>query len=293
MAKSYDAFTLQPVPVAMTKGLPMLTDREFNALPKVRMGRRDLLAGLAAGTVFPFAAAGCTVDNPELGRRQLMLVSDAQIAQLSDQTWAAARQRERVSTNRTLRAQADRVGGRIASASGMTQHDWEFVVFDSDDVNAWVLPNGKVGVYRGLLEVTRNDDQLATVMGHEAAHVSGRHAQERASQQMAAGLATGLAAVALDTADVQNAGAWAGVLGAGLTFGVLLPYSRRHELEADRIGVDYMARANYRPTESVNFWEGMMAQQSRGAPPALLSTHPSDEVRMNALNAHLRSRGYA
>ncbi|WBQ13273.1 M48 family metallopeptidase [Hyphomonadaceae bacterium BL14] len=271
----------------------MLTQTEFNALPKVRLGRRELLAGLAAGTVFPFAAAGCTADNPELGRRQLMLVSDAQIAQLSDQTWQAARQRERVSTNRTLRAQADRVGGRIANASGMTHHDWEFVVFDSDEVNAWVLPNGKVGVYRGLLEVTRNDDQLATVMGHEAAHVAGRHAQERASQQMAAGLATGLAAVALDSADVQNAGAWAGVLGAGLTFGVLLPYSRRHELEADRIGVDYMARANYRPTESVTFWQGMMAQQSRGAPPALLSTHPSDEVRMNALNAHLRSRGYA
>ena len=271
----------------------MLTEAEFNALPKVRMGRRELLAGLAAGTVFPFAAAGCTADNPELGRRQLMLVSDAQIAQLSAQTWQAARQRERVSNNRALRAQADRVGGRIANASGMSHHDWEFVVFDSDEVNAWVLPNGKVGVYRGLMEVTRNDDQLATVIGHEAGHVAGCHAQERASQQMAAGLATGLAAVALDSADVQNAGAWAGVLGAGLTFGVLLPYSRQHELEADRLGVDYMARANYRPTESVNFWEGMMAQSSRGAPPAFLSTHPSDQQRMNALNAHLRNRGYA
>lgn len=92
MAKSYDVFKRAPVPGAMTKEMSMLTNREFNALPQVRMGRRELLAGLAAGTVFPFAAAGCTAENPDLGRRQLMLVSDAQIAQLSDQTWQAARQ---------------------------------------------------------------------------------------------------------------------------------------------------------------------------------------------------------
>jgi len=268
-----------------------MNQAEFDALPKVRMGRRELLLGLAAGTVIPFMPA--CAENPELGRSQLMLVSDQQIAQLSAQTWQASLQRERVSRDPAMRRQVDRVGQRIVTASGMTQHDWEFVVFDSDEVNAWVLPNGKVAFYRGLLEVSENDDQVATVMGHEAGHVAGRHAAERASQQMAAGVGAGLAAVALDQADVQNAGAWAGVLGAGLTFGVLLPYSRRHEYEADRLGVDYMARANYRPSEAVRFWEGMVARQGGSGQPSLLSTHPSDQARMNALNAHIRSRGYA
>ncbi|MFP4518604.1 MAG: M48 family metallopeptidase [Oceanicaulis sp.] len=265
---------------------------DAEALPQVTMGRRELLLGLAAGTVFPFVS-GCA-ENAALGRSQLMLVSPQQIAQLSAQTWRTALQQERVTSDRALRRRVERVGQRIVPASGLTQYDWEFVVFDSDEVNAWVLPNGKVGFYRGLLDVTRNDDQIATVMGHEAGHVAGRHASERASQQMAAGLGVGLASVALDQADVENAGAWAGVLGAGVTFGVLMPYSRQHEYEADRLGVDYMARSGYRPTQSVAFWEAMMARGgARSGPPAFLSTHPSDTQRMAALRRHIALSGYA
>ncbi len=262
------------------------------ALPPVRMDRRELLLGLATGAVVPFVA-GCTAHNEALGRSQLMLVSDAQIAQLSQQTWQQALRQERVSNNTAHRRQVERVGQRIALNSGMPQHDWEFVVLDNNQVNAWVLPNGKVAVYSGMLDVVSNDDQLATVMGHEAGHVAGRHAQERASQQMAAGLGAGIAAVALDQGGVDNAGMWAGVLGAGLTFGVLLPYSRRHEYEADRLGTDFMARASYRPSESITFWNNMMARGNTGAPPAFLSTHPSDAQRVQALQSHIRSSGYA
>lgn len=262
-------------------------------LPVVRMDRRELLMGLAVGTVVPFVG-GCTAHNEALGRSQLMLVSDAQIAQLSQQTWQQSLRQERVSRDATKRNQVNRVGQRIANSSGMTQHDWEFVVFDNDQVNAWVLPNGKVAVYSGLLDLVGNDDQLSAVIGHEAGHVAGRHAQERASQQMAAGIGTGLAAVALDQGGVDNSGMWAGVLGAGLTFGVLLPYSRRHEYEADRLGTDYMARANYRPSEALTFWNNMMARGGgAGGPPAFLSTHPSDAQRMQALQSHIRSSGYA
>jgi predicted Zn-dependent protease len=265
---------------------------DVGALPQVTMGRRELLMGLATGAVFPFVS-GCA-ENAALGRSQLMLVSPQQIAQLSAQTWRTALQRERISNDRALRRRVERVGQRIVPTSGLTQYDWEFVVFESDEVNAWVLPNGKVGFYRGLLELTENDDQIATVMGHEAGHVAGRHASERASQQMAAGLGMGLASVALDQADVENAGAWAGVLGAGVTFGVLMPYSRQHEYEADRLGVDYMDGSGYRPTQSVAFWERMMARGGgRSGPPAFLSTHPSDAQRMSALRQHIALRGYA
>ena len=144
-----------------------------------------------------------------------------------------------------------------------------------------------------MFDVMDNDDQIATVLGHEAGHVAGRHAAERASQQMAAGLALTAVSVGMEQADVENAGQWAAVLGAGVTFGVLLPYSRQHEFEADRLGVDYMAGARYNPTEAVDFWQNMMARQRRGGPPSFMSTHPSNADRMAALRAHIRSRGFA
>jgi len=129
------------------------------------MDRRELLMGLAVGTVVPLVA-GCTAHNEALGRSQLMIVSDAQIAQLSQQTWQQSLAQERVSRDAGKRRQVERVGQRIAQGSGLTQYDWEFVVFDNDQVNAWVLPNGKVAVYSGLLDVAGNDDQLAAVIGH-------------------------------------------------------------------------------------------------------------------------------
>lgn len=256
----------------------------------IRMNRRQILTGLASGTVVAFAP-GC-VENPTLGRSQLILVSEEQIAQLSAQAWQQSLQRERVSRDPALNAQLQRVGRRIAQASGLA-YDWEFVVFDSDQENAWVLPGGKVAFYRGIMETMENDDQVATVMGHEAAHLAGRHAAERASQQQAAGIGLGLASVALDAGDVENTAQWAAILGAGVTFGVLLPYSRRHELEADRFGVDYMVRAGYDPREALDFWTSKAAQQTgRRSVPEFASTHPSDETRIAALREYLVARNY-
>ena len=144
-----------------------MTEDELNALPRVTMGRRELLVGLAAGTVFPLA--GCATDGGGLGAA---LVSDAQIMQASQAAWEQARQQETISRDRTLNNTVRRVGQRIVPASGLTQYEWEFVVFDSDQQNAWVLPGGKVAFYRGILETMSNDDQVATVMGHEVAHLS-------------------------------------------------------------------------------------------------------------------------
>ena len=257
--------------------------------PRVQMGRREMLLGLAAGTVIPLTA-GCETSD---GFGQA-LVSDAQIQQASQAAWSEALKQERVSRDPALRRRVERVGDRMVPVSGLSQYDWEFVVFDSDQENAWVLPNGKVAFYRGILDNMRNDDEVAVVMGHEIAHVRRNHAAQRARQQAAAGLGLAIVGAALGAAEVENADQWAGVLGAGLTFGVLLPYSRQHEYEADQLGVDYMHASRYQPSQSVVFWEGMMARsRGRSRPPALLSTHPSDSDRMAALRQHIQMRGYA
>ena len=257
-------------------------------MTKIKMDRREILMGLATGSVVAFAP-GCA-ENMALGRNQLMLVSDDQIASMAAQAWSESLRQERVSRDPALRRRVERVGRRIVAASGQSHLDWEFVVFDSDQINAWVLPNGKVGFYRGILDVMDNDDQVATVMGHEAGHVAGRHAAERASQQMAAGIGLGVAAIALDQSDVENSTAWAAVLGAGVTFGVILPYSRRHEYEADRLGLQFMEQAGYNPVEALTFWNSMDSLHSRRSY-EFMSTHPSDEYRIAAMNEYLTQRG--
>lgn len=265
-----------------------LTQDEIDQLPRVEMGRRELLLGLAAGTVIPLTAAGCATD----GAVGQFLVSDAQIQQASQGAWQEALQREQLSRDASLQRRVERVGRRMVPTSGLSQYNWEFVVFESDVENAWVLPNGKVAFYRGILDNMDNDDQIAVVMGHEMGHVRRNHAAQRARQQTAAGIGLAVVSAGLGAADVENAAQWSGILGAGLTFGVLLPYSRQHEFEADQLGVDYMAGSGYRPSEAIRFWEGM-SSRSRGAPPALLSTHPSNSQRMDALRSHIATNQYA
>lgn len=265
-----------------------LSQDEFDSLPRVSMGRRELLIGLAAGTVVPLSVSGCATD----GGVGQFLVSDQQIMQASQMAWQEALRENQVSRDPGMRRRVERVGQRIVPASGMTQYQWEFVVFENDQQNAWVLPGGKVAFYSGILNTMANDDQVATVMGHEVAHLSRNHAAQRARTQAAAGLGLAAVNVGLGAADVQNREQWAGILGAGLTFGVLLPYSREHELEADRIGVDYMARAGYDPRQALAFWEAKAAQNQRSTV-ELLSTHPSNSTRISQLREHIRQRGYA
>lgn len=174
----------------------------------------------------------------------------------------------------------------------ITGYAWEFNVVNSNDVNAWCMPGGKVVVYTGLLPVTADENGLAVVMGHEIAHAIARHGNERMSQQYRS----------------QNVGNTIGILvgenkslggelfkntyniGAGLT---LLKYSRTHETEADKLGVVFMAMAGYDPEESIKFWERMAANGSGGGNMQVLSTHPSDETRINALKKFMpTAKGY-
>jgi len=246
----------------------------------VHLTRRQLVQGLAAGSVV--ALSGCAA-NQHLGRDQLMLVSDQQLAAMSGSTWKQVTQKYRPVRGTSMSRAVDRVGQRIVSVSGLNQNrNWQFTLLDSDQVNAFVLPGGQVAFFEGITEKFDNEAQMATVMGHEVGHVAGRHAAERASQQLLAGIGMTVASVAIASTGTRHAQEIAGVLGAGVTFGIILPYSRQHEYEADALGVRYMARAGYEPRESVNFWQNMMGSGPQVA--EFMSTHPSDRNRISALN---------
>ena len=249
----------------------------------VRMTRRQLVQGLAAGSVV--ALSGC-VNNPHLGRDQLMLISDQQLAAMSGATWQKVTQEYRPVRGGSMARAVDRVGQRIVSASGLSANrNWQFTLLDSDQVNAFVLPGGQVAFFEGITKKFDNESQMATVMGHEVGHVAGQHAAERASQQLVAGLGMTVAQVAIASTDSRYASEIAGVLGAGVTFGFILPYSRQHEYEADALGLRYMARSGYEPRESVNFWRNMMGSGPQVA--EFMSTHPSDRNRISALNQQI------
>lgn len=234
------------------------------------------------------ALSGCET-NEALGRSQFILFDDASLAQSAQAGWQEQLKKAKVSKDPQMNARLRTVGSRIVAAAGMGGQPWEYVLFEDDQPNAFVIPGNKVGVNTGLFKVVKNDDQLAAVLGHETGHVIGRHAAERASQQTAAQIGLEVATQATE-GKVQQAVASYGGLGASL--GLLLPYSRKHETEADRIGVDLMVKAGYKASESVKLWENMSALKS-AAPPEFLSTHPSDKTRINDLKAYIASKGYS
>jgi predicted Zn-dependent protease len=246
--------------------------------------RPRLLAAVA-----PLAAAaalsGCAY-NEALGRQQVVLVGEDQLAQAGLAAWQQALATQRLSNDPALNARVRSVGQRIVAASGLGGTGWDYRVFVSDSPNAFVLPGGKVGVTTGLFQVARNDDQLAAVIGHEVAHTAARHAGERLLRVALAQVGLSVAGQAVQSRAAMQA------LGLGAQVGALLPFSRQHELEADRIGVDYMARAGFRPSEALTLWRNMSSARSRGTP-QFLSTHPSDATRIQQLEAYIRSRGYS
>lgn len=244
------------------------------------------LAAVAAISVLT-AMGGCAY-NEALGRQQLVIVDDAAMNQQADAAWAEALRTQPTSRDAALNARVHRVGERIVQGAGLGNRSWDYAVFVSDSPNAFVLPSGKIGVTTSLLALARNDDQLGAVLGHEVGHVVARHAAERYSNTAVAGV--GLSVLQGAAGDYGQAVGSIGGLAA--QYGVLLPYSRRDELEADRLGVDYMAAAGYRPSEAVALWR-IMAAQRQGSTPEFASTHPSDQTRIDALTAYIASRGWS
>ena len=238
-----------------------------------------------------FTLAGCYT-NPVTGRKSLVLLSQGEELSLGAASFQDIRQKETVSTDPALTARVARVGQRIAQAVGNELPDakWEFVVFDSKQLNAFALPGGKVGVYTGLLQVAESDAELATVMGHEIGHVIARHGAERMSEAMViSGVgALGSAALEAKTQDPQTRQLFELAYGGLTTVGRVLPHSRNNESEADRMGAIYAARAGYDPRAAITFWQKMMAQKQTAEKAgggsdkisALFSTHPADQKRI-------------
>jgi predicted Zn-dependent protease len=249
------------------------------------MKKKFCSLALLSGALLWFA--GCTT-VPQTGRSALHLVPSDELASMSAAQFGELKQETPISRDPTYNAMVRRVGDRIAYVAGpdMPNAQWEFVVFDDDEqINAFAMPGGKVAVYTGIFKVAKSDADLAIVMGHEVAHVAAGHGNERMSHQILASgsaLALNFGAEAADMDDSDRA-LLMSAFGAGASFGVILPYSRYHESEADEIGLIYAAKAGYNPRAAIPFWE-RMAAQSNGAPPEFLSTHPASSTRIRKLN---------
>lgn len=265
------------------------------------------VSGVAAAST---GLASCAT-NPETGRSQFvgLAPSDAQLAQAAAQSWTAVKQQTPTSNDPRYTRRLQNIGGRISRGAGRGDQRWDYAVFDEDTKNAFVLPGNRVGFYKGMMDFTDNDDQIAAIMGHEVGHVAGRHAAERYSQQVAGQLAVvGGTVIAgtqfgrnCDRAQTRaqynecrsraqrNTAYLQQALGLGFMLGVSLPYGRRQELESDRLGVRYMAKSGYDPYQAVRLWEKMAAEGgSRG--PEFLSTHPTPERRARELSDYITAQ---
>lgn len=223
---------------------------------------------------------------PYTGRRQIQLVSPSEEAQMGVQSFKEIVGKATLSPDPQINAMVQRVGSRIAAVTDLG-YQWEFrVIQDDKQANAFALPGGKVAVYTGMLPITRDEAGLAAVLGHEIAHVLARHGGERLSQQMGVQTVTQVLAgmSSSNPATVQLVSA---ALGAGASVGVLLPWGRAQESEADHLGLILMAKAGYDPRASLDLWK-RMAEASKGQrPPEFLSTHPAEATRIQQIEGWL------
>ena len=248
------------------------------------------------GVFLCFIGACSTV--PITNRSSLQLVPNSELMTMSMKQYGQVLETEKLSDNQEYIDTVRRVGIRIASAAEsflkenglgneVANYKWEFNVIDDDKTaNAWAMPGGKIAVYTGILTYTQNDAGLAVVMGHEVAHALANHSNERMSQALLANIGGAALSVAMRGSSEEKASLAALAFGVGTSVGILLPYSRLHESEADRIGMVLMAKAGYNPTEALYFWERMKSS-NKSSTPAFLSTHPSDDKRISDIQKHI------
>ncbi|MDR0395475.1 MAG: M48 family metallopeptidase [Tannerella sp.] len=235
---------------------------------------------------------------PLTGRKQVLLVSDSEVLSASLTQYDNYIKKSQKSTDKSKTAMVERVGKKIAAAteeylkqnglsSEVANFKWEFNLIKSNDVNAFCMPGGKIVVYEGLLPLVSSDDELAVVLGHEVAHAVAKHSNERMSQEMLAqyGATVVDAALSNKSAVVHTIGNT--VFGLGAQLGVMLPYSRKHELEADYMGLVFMTMAGYNPDKAVLFWQKMSAATGNTNMPDFMSTHPNDNKRIMEIQRYL------
>jgi len=241
--------------------------------------RSSLLALLAV----PLALAVACETVPVTGRSQLNVLSEAEETKLGAEAYTQVLSKSKVSTEPASNEMVRRVGSRIAAVADPNRQ-WEYkLIDDPQTANAFALPGGKIAVYTGILPITRDEAGLAVVLGHEVAHVTARHSGERMSQQIAAQAGLGVIGGVLG-ASPQTTESLGGIVVSGL----LLPFGRRQESEADHIGLVYMAKAGYDPRAARELWVRMAeASKGRSKTPEFLSTHPSEETRIKQIEGWL------
>ena len=234
--------------------------------------------------------------NPLTGKKNLNFVSNGQLFPSSFQQYTTFLKENKVVTGTADAKRVENIGLKIKAAAekylaslGQTDYlndyRWEYKLVEDKAVNAWCMPGGKIVVYTGILPVTKDDAGLATVMGHEVSHALANHGAQRMSASQLQGLGSVGVALATGGQSAENQQMWQQYYGIGSQVGVMLPFSRRHETEADKIGLILMAIAGYNPDQSVVFWQRMSASSGGQAPPEFMSTHPSDATRIANLKS--------
>lgn len=226
---------------------------------------------------------GCAPGSTGVG---LNLVSDEQVQSMGLDAWQSIRAETPQTRNSQMQRRAEKVAANLLQAAGRNPAEWDVVVFQGADSNAFALPGRKIGVYEGMMGLADTDAELAAVIGHEIAHVDADHSTERVNSHMATQAGTELVGAVLGSAGIGSPGIVEALLGAGAQYGILLPYSRNQELEADRLGLRYMAQAGYDPRAAISFWTKM--REAGGArTPTFLSTHPAPDQRIEQIRALL------
>lgn len=238
----------------------------------------------ASALIAAASLTACT--SSPTGRNQLLMFSDSEMSTLGARSFEQMKAEIPINNdprvNQYVQCVAKAITDTIPPQASFKE--WEVVVFESNQVNAFALPGGKIGVYTGLLKVAVNQDQLATVIGHEVAHVLAEHSNERLSQSQLANAGLQLANVAIGASEYkQYQQITMAALGVGVQYGVILPYGRTQESEADIVGLEYMAKAGFDPRQSVELWKNMARASNGSQPPELLSTHPSHTTRIRDL----------
>jgi len=244
---------------------------------------------LAAVTVS--VLAGCQLTKSPTGRTQALMYSSNDMSSLGAQSFEEMKKNEKIVTssqvNNYVKCIASAITAQVPASYGVT--NWEVVVFDSKQVNAFALPGGHIGVYTGLMQVANSADQLAAVIGHEVGHVLANHSNERLSQNKLTSLGMEVANGAMGVAGVKNKALVMQGLGLGAQYGIALPFGRTQESESDLIGLDLMAKAGFAPEHSVSLWQAMAKASGGNQPMEFLSTHPSNEHRISDLNKNMAS----
>lgn len=236
-------------------------------------------------TLFTLTAVLVACTTSPLGRKQLVFFPDEQLNEMGVAAYAQAKQETPPSTDAVTNRYVSCVAKAVTAEVQSGPREWEVTVFNKEDVNAFALPGGKIGVYTGLLKVAKTQDQLAAVVSHEVAHVLAKHGNERVSTAYATQTGLQLVEVVAGGASQDKTNLMA-LLGLGAQVGVILPFSRTQETEADLLGLELMAKAGFDPRASVELWKNMAAAGGNGGP-VFLSTHPASSARIKELEGRM------